>query len=97
MTDFTIELNRGQPDEVSQAVNKTSPNGLAFTFVKDQANVQRVAQGQTPFTDEPAYLNNLLIGILQSWRRQQLDEGVSEAYAAADEATKATVRTALGL
>lgn len=97
MVDFTIELNRDQSDAVSVTVNKTSPNGLAFTFAFDQNNTELVSNGQSPLSDEPTYLKGLLVGILQSWRSQQLNEGVSEAYKNADESTKATVRSTLGL
>ncbi len=97
MADFTIEINRAQGDEVSLITDKVSPNGLAFTFAFEQANLEKVAAGETEFTDEPDYLKSILIGILKSWRKQQLDEGVMPAYAAANEATKATVRSTLGL
>lgn len=93
MADFTVEINRGQGDSVSLTVDKASPNGLAFTFAFDKANVDN----DTPFTDEPDYLKSLLALMLKSWRKQQQNEGVLPAYNVADESTQATVRTTLGL
>ncbi len=97
MANFTVEINRAQGDAVSLLVDKTSPNGLAFTFAFEQANIEKVAAGETEFTDEPDYLKSLLTGILKSWRRQQQNKGVKPAYEAANEATQATVRSTLGL
>lgn len=94
---FTIEINRGQADAVTLSTPKTSPTGLALTWVFEQHN-SALDEGETPLTSEPEYLRSVtLLPALQSWRRQQLDEGVRAAYAAADEATKAVVRMTLGL
>ncbi len=95
--DFTIEINRGQADAIALSTPKTSPNGLALTWAFERHN-SALEEGETPLASEPAYLRSVtLLPALRSWRRQQLDEGVRAAYAAADEATKATVRAALGL
>jgi hypothetical protein len=96
--DFTIEINRGQADAVALSTPKTSPNGLALTWTFDKHNVDLVNAGEPPLPDEPTYLRDvILLPALQSWRRQQLDEGVRAAYAAANEVTKAAVRATLGL
>lgn len=95
---FTIEINRGQPDAVSLSTSKTGPNGLALTWVFDKHNLDLVASELPPLASEPEYLRSVtLLPALQSWRRQQLDEGVRAAYAVANEATKAAVRATLGL
>lgn len=93
MADFTVEINRGQSDAVSLSTNKTSPNGLAFTYALEQANIDN----ETPFTDEPDYLDFLILNMLGSWRKQQLNDGVADAYKAADDTTKLAVRATLGL
>ncbi len=95
---FTIEINRGQPDAISLSTPKTGPNGLALTWTFDKHNVDLVAAGDPPLPNEPTYLREVtLLPALQSWRRQQLNEGVVAAYAAASEATKASIRALLGL
>ncbi len=93
MADFTVEINRGQGDAVSLTVDKTSPNGLAFTYAFNKANVDN----DTPFIDEPDYLKSLLGLMLASWRKQQQNEGVLPAFNAADETAQNSVRTTLGL
>lgn len=94
---FTVEINRGQADAVTLSTPKLSPNGLALTWVFERHN-SALEEGETPLTSEPEYLRSvMLLPALQSWRRQQLEEGVKAAYDAADEATKAAVRMTLGL
>lgn len=93
MADFTVEINRGQGDAVSLVTEKLSSNGLAFTWALDQANLNN----ETPFTDEPDYLRTLILGMLSSWRTQQMAEGVMPAFNSADDPTKISVRTTLGL
>lgn len=96
--EFTIEINRGQADDLTLSVAKTSPNGLALTWVFERHNVTLVDAGESPLADEPTYLRDqVLLPALRSWRRQQLDEGVDAAFDAANEATKASVRSLLGL
>ena len=97
MADFTVEINRGQGDAVSLTVDKASPNGLAFTFAFEKANIPLAASGGTLFTDEPDYLESVLVSTLKSWRKQQQNEGVKPAYEAADDATQNSVRATLGL
>ena len=97
MADFTIEINRGQGDEVSLTVDKVSSNGLAFTWAFEHANIGLADSGGTLFTDEPDYLESVLVSTLKSWRKQQQNEGVKPAYEAADDATQDSERTMLGL
>ncbi len=94
---FTVEINRAQPDAITITVAKSSANGQAFTAAMERANVERVAQGLQPYASEPAYLQALLAGILQDWRKQQLDVGVRAAFEAANDALKLQVRALLGL
>lgn len=96
--DFTIEINRGQADAVTLSTPKTSPNGLALTWVFDKHNADLIDAGEPPLASEPVYLRDaVLLSALRSWRRQQLNVGVVQAYADANEATKAAVRAELGL
>jgi len=96
MANFTVEINRGQDDTESLSTDRTSSSGLAFTYTFNWANAT-LTEGESPYTSEAAYLKSLLLRLLKSWRKTQLDVGVREAYAAADESTKSTVRTTLGL
>ena len=94
---FTIEINRGQADAVTLSAPKTSPNGLALTWVFERHNSD-LPEGEAPLASEPEYLRSVtLLPALRSWRRQQLNEGVLDALRTADEAALAAVRAALGL
>lgn len=71
-----------------------------LTAIRDNVNIERVASGQSPFSDNTAMITARLVEMVQSWKRhlESLDlVRVQEAYHAASRTTQDQVKTTLGV
>ena len=91
----SISLDFGAPITITT----TTAQDASLTRLLAKINAERVASGQTPYATREAWLKDILVGAVQSYRDQAAKADAEDAcvtYAAASTTVQNQIKTALG-